>query len=76
MIQEIHLIAQNVVSLIVEDVNGDYWLFGYDRGMDLLTWSTDSGQAITDMNGHKLSFKGKEISPIYKVAANQIAALL
>jgi len=76
MIQEIHLVAQNVLSLIVEDVNGDYWLFGYDRGMDLLTWSTDSGQAITDMNGHKLSFKGKEIAPIYKVAANQIAPLL
>jgi hypothetical protein len=76
MIQEIHLVAQNTLSLIVEDINGDYWLFGYDRGMDLMTWSTDSGQAITDMNGHKLSFKGKEIEPIYKVNSGLIAPLL
>jgi len=76
VIQEIHLVSQNVLTMMVEDINGDYWLFGKDQGMDLMTWSTESGTAITDMNGHKLSFKGKEISPIYKVTSTLIANLI
>ena len=76
VIQEIQLVAQNVLTMMVEDINGDYWLFGKDQGMDLLTWSTESGTAITDMNGHKLSFKGKEIAPIYKVTSTLIANLI
>ena len=60
----------------VQDVNGDYWLFGKENGMDLLTWSTESGMNITDLAGHKLSFKGKEISPIYKVTGTLIANLI
>jgi hypothetical protein len=76
VIQEIQLVAQNVLTMMVEDINGDYWLFGKDQGMDLLTWGTESGMAITDFNGHKLSFKGKEVSPIYKVTSTLIANLI
>lgn len=76
MIQEIHLVAQNLLVMMVEDVNGDYWLFGYENGMDLLTFSLESGTAFTDFNGNKLSFKGKEISPIYKVTSTLIPGLI
>lgn len=76
VIQEIHLVAQNVLTMMVEDINGDYWLFGKDQGMDLMTWATESGTALTDFNGHKLSFKGKEITPIYKVNSGLIANLI
>lgn len=76
VIQELHLVAQNVLTMMVEDINGDYWLFGKDNGMDLLTWTTESGTAITDFNGQKLSFKGKEIAPIYKVNSGLIANLI
>ena len=76
VIQEIHLVAQNVLTMMVEDINGDYWLFGKDQGMDLMTWTLESGTAITDFNGQKLSFKGKEISPIYKVTGTLIANLI
>jgi hypothetical protein len=76
MIQEIHLVAQNCLTMMVQDVNGDYWLFGKENGMDLLTWSAESGTAITDFNGQKLSFKGKEVSPIYKVTSTLIANLI
>ena len=76
VIQEIQLVAQNVLTMMIEDINGDYWLFGKDQGMDLLTWGTESGMAITDFNGHKLSFKGKEIAPIYKVTSGLIANLI
>ena len=76
MIQEIHLVAQNVLTMMVEDINGDYWLFGKDQGMDLMTWTLESGTAITDFNGQKLSFKGKEIAPIYKVTGTLIANLI
>ena len=76
MIQEIHLVAQNCLTMMVQDINGDYWLFGKENGMDLLTWSAESGTAITDFNGQKLSFKGKEVSPIYKVTSTLIANLI
>ena len=76
VIQEIQLVAQNVLTMMVQDVNGDYWLFGKENGMDLLTWSTESGMNIVDLAGHKLSFKGKEISPIYKVTSTLIANLI
>lgn len=75
MIQEIQLIAQNTVVCIVQDINDTYWLFGKDRGLDLLTWSAESGTAITDFNGFKLSFKGKEVLPIYKVTSALMATL-
>ena len=76
VIQEIHLVAQNVLTMMVEDINGDYWLFGKDQGLDLMTWTLESGTAITDFNGQKLSFKGKEIAPIYKVTGTLIANLI
>ena len=76
VIQEIHLVSQNVLTMMVQDVNGDYWLCGKENGMDLLTWGAESGTAITDFNGQKLSFKGKEISPIYKVTSTLIANLI
>lgn len=83
MIQEIHLVAQNVLMMIVQDINDDYWAFGVGsststmngRGMDLMTWGGESGTAITDFNGQKLSFKGKEIGPILKVTSSLIATL-
>lgn len=84
MIQEIHLVAQNVCLVIVQDVNDDYWLFGggnstttmNGRGMDLMTWGAESGTALTDFNGQKMSFKGKEIGPILKVTTALIADLI
>jgi len=83
MIQEMHLIAQNTLMMIVQDVNDDYWAFGCGgsatemngRGMDLMTWSNESGTAITDFNGSKMSFKGKEIGPIYRVTSSLITTL-
>lgn len=83
MIQEMHLVAQNYLMMIVLDENGDYWAFGCGnsatemngRGMELMTWGAESGTAMSDFNGQKMSFKGKEIGPIYKVTSSLIATL-
>jgi hypothetical protein len=74
--QELHLVAQNTLMIIVESKAGIYYMFGYDSGMDLMTWGMESGTAIIDFNGNKLHFEGQETIPVYEVAAGLIPALL
>lgn len=76
LIQELKLVSQNTLMMIVEDETGSYWMFGYGRGMDLLTASKESGTALGDFRGQKLHFEGKESEPIYGVSSGIIAALL
>jgi hypothetical protein len=72
---ELHNVAQNTLLMIVRDVNDNYWLFGLARGMDMVTWTSQTGTAITDLAGYICSFKGKEIAPIYKVTSTLMTAL-
>jgi hypothetical protein len=76
LVTEITMISKNELVMIVRDAVDNYWLFGKERGMDLMTWNAESGTAFADFNGFKLSFKGKEIQPIYKVDSSIIAALI
>lgn len=84
MIQEMHTVAQNFLMMIVKDQNDNYWAFGCGnststmngRGMELMTWGAESGTQMTDFNGQKMSFKGRELAPIYKVTSSLIPVLL
>lgn len=76
MIQEIHLVAQNTLLIIVEEWNGTCWLFGYTKGMDLVTWGTESGTAINDFKGQKLVFKGKDIEPILELDKTLLSGII
>lgn len=74
--QEMFLVAKNTLLIIVESRAGVYYMFGYDTGMDLMTWGTESGTGIIDFNGMKMHFEGQEITPIYEVASGIIPAQL
>lgn len=87
--RELHVVAQNTTIHIIQDVNGVFWLFGASdngtgvgtvtsfsgRGMDMVSWSSESGTAITDFNGFKVEFDGQEIAPIYQLTASLITVL-
>ena len=73
--QEIHLIAKNYLCMIVLDDNGIYWVFGYDKPMHLVSVGRDSGTKFEDFNGNKLSFKGKDLIPIYQLTGSLITVL-
>ena len=74
--QEMDLVAQNTLLIIVESKAGVYYMFGYDSGMDLMTWGVESGTGLIDFNGMKMHFEGQEITPIYEVSSGLIASLL
>ena len=74
--QEMLLVAKNTLLIIVESKAGVYYMFGYDSGMDLLTWGTESGTGMIDFNGMKMHFEGQETLPIYEVASGIIPAQL
>jgi hypothetical protein len=73
--QEIHLIAQNYLCIIVEDNNGAFWVYGYDRPMDLDSVDTNGGQKLEDGQKQLLQFSGKDTQPIYSMDASLITAL-
>lgn len=73
---EIKLLSQNTLLMICESRDGTYWLFGKVNGMDLLTWSAESGKALTDFRGQNLHFEGKESDYSMEVSSAIIAGLL
>lgn len=66
--------AQNQLHIAVKDNNGVAWLFGYTRGMDLLTAKSSTGTAYTDRSGYVLAFNGMEPNPM--VAISNYSALV
>lgn len=76
MRSELDLVAANSLILIVKKRDGTYWLAGRDKGMDMLSWSAESGKAIGDFNGQNLVFEGKEAFRSVEVPSTLIAALL
>lgn len=73
---ELKLIARNQLMMIVKDTNDVYWALGFDKYMELMSATAESGTAFSDFNGNKLSFKGKEVTHAYTVNSGIIAGLL
>lgn len=73
---ELGLLMANTVVMIAEDNDGTYWFLGEDFGMDLATDGLESGTAIGDFRGNKLSFKGRAYTRVASVSSTIIAGLL
>jgi len=73
---ELGLLMANTVVMIAEDNDGTYWYLGEDFGMDLATDGLESGTAIGDFRGNKLSFKGRAYTRVASVSSTIISALL
>lgn len=73
---ELGLLMANTVVMIAEDNDGTFWYLGEDFGMDLATDGLESGTAIGDFRGNKLSFKGRAYTRVASVSSTIIAGLL
>jgi len=46
--------------IIVEDLNGNYFMIGYKNGVDMRTSNVKTGRAMGDLSGYELTFTGEE----------------
>jgi hypothetical protein len=72
---EILLLAKNLLSAVVKDNNGKFWILGLDRGLDITAGSSQSGTAEGDRSGYTLTFTGKEVALCPEVNSTVASAL-
>ena len=74
---EIKLLAKSLMTVIVKDSNGTYWLFGEQNGIRMGTGGTGaSGTVFGDRNGYSLNFIGKEPCEKTEVYLSAFSALI
>jgi hypothetical protein len=72
---EILLLAKNLLSAVVKDNNGKFWILGLDRGLDITAGSSQSGTVEGDRSGYTLTFTGKEVALCPEVNSTVASAL-
>lgn len=72
---EMKLIAQAPLLIIAKDFNGNYFLLGKDRGMDMQQSTVTSGAKIGDFNGFELNFMSEEPEPITALNSATVTSL-
>ena len=61
--KQIKLLSYGRLNIIVENNNGQYFIAGLLRGMDVTAGTISNGTALGDMNGYSLTFTGQEATP-------------
>ena len=69
------LLAKNLLSAVVKDNNGKFWMLGLVRGLDITAGSSQSGTAEGDRSGYTLTFTGKEVALCPEVNSTVASAL-
>ena len=69
--KQLKLLAYGRPQVIVEDNNGNFFLAGLTKGMDLVTATISTGAAMADKSGYSMEFQGME-----PIAANFVTAPL
>ena len=61
--KELKLLIHGRPHVIVEDNNGNFFLAGLTRGMDVTGGSITTGASLGDMSGYSLTLEGEEPVP-------------
>lgn len=61
--KEIKLLAYSRPHAIIETNNGQYFIAGLLRGMDVTGGTIENGTALADYNGYKITLSGQEKTP-------------
>lgn len=62
-------LERNLLLVVTEDNNGNKFIYGRQRGMDVLTGEGASGVAFGDLNGYTLAMTGMEPARAESVTA-------
>lgn len=73
---QVQLLGQGEVYAIVNDYNDKYFLLGEFNGAELTGGSSQSGTALTDLNGWTLTLTAMEPEPAKEVTGSIISGLL
>jgi hypothetical protein len=68
--KELKLLSYGRPHVIVEDNNGNFFLFGLEHGMDVTGGTIVSGGAMGDLSGYTLTLTGMEKVPANFLDAN------
>lgn len=63
MHKELKLMSFGRLTAVVEDNNGNFFLAGLARGLEVTGGSIQTGAALADMNGYALTLSGEEPVP-------------
>lgn len=74
--KQIKLLSYGRPNIIVENNNGQYFIAGLLRGMDVTAGTIANGTALGDMNGYSLTFTGQEATPANFLDASTQAQLV
>jgi hypothetical protein len=69
--KQLKLLSYGRPQIIIEDNNGNFFMAGLTKGMDLVTATISNGAAMGDMSGYKMEFQGME-----PIAANFVTGPL
>jgi hypothetical protein len=73
--QYIQQLQMRPVAVIIQTLEGNFYLLGGDGRFQLLSYSATSGTAEADGPGYTLSFEGSGISPMLMVDPSIIATI-
>ena len=77
--KQIKLLSYGRPNVVVETNNGDFFIAGLVRGMDVTAGTISNGTALGDMTGYSLTLTGQEAVPANWLDCNteaQLVALL
>jgi hypothetical protein len=70
-------LVYNNSKIVVEDMNGKYFLLGKDQGNDVSALTVAWGKALNDFNGQEITFQSREaLLPAELDSASVILSLL
>lgn len=72
----IHMLSLGLLICVVKDNNDNYWMVGYNKGMDVTAVESSTGVALGDRNGSTLTVTGKEPKPMARLSSAAVAKLL
>lgn len=73
---EINNLAASGIAMIVKDVNGKYWYFGYDDYLELTAGDAQTGTAKGDFNGYNVTLHDESDLLPYELAQAAIDQLI
>jgi hypothetical protein len=74
--KQLKLLAYGRPQVIIEDNNGNFFLAGLTKGMDLVTATISSGAAMADKSGYSMEFQGMEPTPANFVTGPLLSGIL
>lgn len=74
--QEFKLLAQNDLMVIALDRNGKYFLLGEANGLSMADSTNETGTAMADFNGYRITLTGSEETIAPEVQSGVVATII